>query len=77
MKILILIFLLMALYGTVTAQLGGAALSLVMAGLVYYARGHFDRQDRAAAADPAHARCPTATEQDLDAHDCECQRSRF
>jgi len=77
MKLLVLVFLLMALYGTVTGHLGGALLALGVAGLTQYARGHFAKQDARWAAMPQHAKQPPDTQHALCQHDCECTRDRI
>ena len=77
MRLLVLLFLLMALYGTVTGKLGGAILALGMAGFVQYARGHFARQDKAWDALPQHAKQPPDTQHALCQHDCECTQDRI
>ena len=76
MKSLVLVFLLMALYGVATMHLGGAVLALAMAGLVYYARGHFARADAHWEAMPRQAKTPGPTEHELDRHECECMRDK-
>lgn len=77
MKLLVLVFLLMALYGTVIGHLGGALLALGMAGFVHYARGHFARQDAAFEALPKNAKQPSDTQHALCQYDCECTRDRI
>src|SRR5690606_12147144 len=77
MKFLVLVFLLMALYGTVTGKLGAALLALGMAGLVQYARGHFARADAKWEALPQHAKQPVDTHDALCRYDCECTRDRI
>ena len=77
MRLLVLVFLLMGLYGVVTMHLGGALLALGMAGFVQYARGHFARADAAWEAMPQHAKQQQDTQQALREHDCECTQDRI
>lgn len=77
MRLLVLVFLLMALYGVVTMHLGGAILALLMAGLVQYARGHFAKVDAAWEAMPQRAKQQQDTQQALGEHDCECTQDRI
>lgn len=77
MKLLVLVFLLLALFGVVAGKLGGAFLALLMAGLVQYARGHFAKADAHWEAMPQNAKQPPDTQRALNAHDCECTRDRI
>ncbi len=71
MKILKLIFLVMAGYGFVMGMHGGALLALGMAAFTHWAGRVMDSHDAAAAADPCNAR---STCDALCEHECECMR---
>ena len=45
MRVLMLAFLLLALYGVVIGHLGGALLALLMCAVLHYAKGVFAAQD--------------------------------
>jgi hypothetical protein len=77
MRLLVLLFLLMALYGVVIGKLGAAILALLMAGFVQYARGHYAKQDAEWAALPRNAKQPPDTQRALCQYDCECTQDRI
>jgi hypothetical protein len=78
MRLLLLVFLGMFIYGLWAGMYGGAIISLGMLVFIWLGERRFAAQDRAYAADPRNAKpLGPSTDDALAEHDCECMRSRF
>lgn len=73
MKLLVVVFVLMAVYGVFSNHLGAAFISAGIAVFVFAASRVFDRQDRQWLREPCSAQCPPSTEHLLAKHECECR----
>jgi hypothetical protein len=78
MRLLLLVFLGMFVYGIWAGMHGGAIIALGMLVFIWLAERVFAAQDKAYDADPRNARAlGPSTNDALTEHDCECMRSRF
>jgi hypothetical protein len=78
MRLLLVVFLGMFIYGLWAGMHGGAIIALGMLVFIWLGERVFAAQDKAYNADPRNARavqCPTSDA--LAEHDCECMRSKF
>jgi hypothetical protein len=77
MKILIGLFLGVAIAAALTSFHGLMLLALVSAVAVIVTFGILDRRHRAWLADPANAKTPAITVDAMGKHDCQCFADRF
>lgn len=77
MRVLVLIFLLMALYGGVTGHFGAALLALAVAGFTHWAEKKFKQQEAEYLASPASAKPEKDTVDMLDEQGTEAARRSF
>ena len=77
MRNLQMIFALLAIYGLVTSQVGGALLAVFMFWFIAHAARHYRQQDQQWLQDARHARTVPTTEELLIRHQQEATRSNF
>lgn len=77
MKLFMVLFAFMAVWGFAVGATGGALIAVAMIGLVYYGQRKFAQQDQDYNNSPCSARKAPATLDLLDTEGCECSAPVF